>query len=161
MLTCVCNSNDVDQVYHLYNPVYPAGSLGGATALRHGTAANITGPYTWGKQPDIAIPLLGEFDGPKSVRPWQPTTFSVVCYALGNRPFDCFPPFERAGIRLAACSGCCADFGTTDIFLFRYKNTHTHTHTTHTRAHTRARAHTSDSHPRARVLKRTLAYPPS
>eukprot|EP00729_Bicosta_minor_P028920 gene28920-28490_t len=55
-----------DGVYHLYNPVYPAGSLGGATALRHGTAANITGPYTWGKQPDIAIPLLGEFDGPKS-----------------------------------------------------------------------------------------------
>ena len=57
-----------DGVYHLYNPLYPAGSLGGATALKHGTAANITGPYTWGEQPDIAIPLLPEFDGPKSVR---------------------------------------------------------------------------------------------
>ena len=43
------------------------GELGGTTTLMHGTADNVTGPYLWGKQPDITIPMLGAFDGPKSV----------------------------------------------------------------------------------------------
>lgn len=56
-----------DAVYHLFVPVYPPGQLGGTTTMAHGTAVNITGPYTWGKQPDIHIDPLGEFNGPKSV----------------------------------------------------------------------------------------------
>jgi hypothetical protein len=79
--------NAADGVYHLYNPIYPAGSLGGTTTVTtysvvascllalltccaqmlHGTAKDVTGPYTWGKKPDIAIGHLGSFDGPKSV----------------------------------------------------------------------------------------------
>ena len=43
------------------------GELGNTTTLLHGTSHNITGPYLWGKQPDIIIPRLGPFDGPKSV----------------------------------------------------------------------------------------------
>jgi hypothetical protein len=54
-------------VYHLYSPLYPPGSLGGATTLKHGIAPNITGPYTWDKAADLTIPLLAEFDGPKKV----------------------------------------------------------------------------------------------
>ena len=54
-------------VYHLYNPLFPPGELGGTTVLMHGTADNVTGPYAWGKQPDITIPMLGSFDGPKSL----------------------------------------------------------------------------------------------
>ena len=56
-----------DGVYHLYNPIYEAGTLGGTTTMLHGTSNSITGPYSWGKQPDIKIPYLGPFDGPKSV----------------------------------------------------------------------------------------------
>eukprot|EP00040_Diaphanoeca_grandis_P021073 m.112188 g.112188 ORF g.112188 m.112188 type:complete len:381 (+) comp28177_c0_seq1:81-1223(+) len=56
-----------DGVYHLYNPIYAAGTLGGTTTMLHGTAENITGPYVWGKQPDITIGYLGAFNGPKSV----------------------------------------------------------------------------------------------
>jgi len=56
-----------DGVFHMYNPLYPAGSLGGATTLMHGTASNITGPYKWPNGAYISIPSLGEFDGPKSV----------------------------------------------------------------------------------------------
>lgn len=56
-----------DGVYHLYNPIYPVGMLGGTTTMLHGTAENVTGPYLWGKQPDITIANLAAFDGPKSV----------------------------------------------------------------------------------------------
>ena len=57
-----------DGVYHCYNPLFPAGELGGTTMLMHGTAANVTGPYNWGAMDNfITIPELGAFDGPKSV----------------------------------------------------------------------------------------------
>jgi len=56
-----------DGVYHCYNPLYPSGELGGTTTLMHGTATNITGPFVWDSEMDITIPLLGPFDGPKSV----------------------------------------------------------------------------------------------
>jgi hypothetical protein len=35
--------------------------------MRHGISTNVTGPYLWGKRPDITIDYLGAFDGPKSV----------------------------------------------------------------------------------------------
>lgn len=71
-----------DGTYHLYDPVYPAGSLSGATAMMHGTATNITGPYTWGKQPNITItPTLPAFDGPKSVVFPDPVT-NKTTYSL-------------------------------------------------------------------------------
>merc|ERR1712166_628457 len=56
-----------DGLYHCYNPLFPPGELGGTTTLMHGTATNITGPWKWDPKMDIAIPLLGAFDGPKSV----------------------------------------------------------------------------------------------
>ena len=58
---------DGDGMYHLYNPLYPAGALGGTTTLMHGTATEVAGPYNFTAYPDITIPLLGAFDGPKSV----------------------------------------------------------------------------------------------
>ena len=63
-----------DGVYHLYNPIYQEGTLGGTTTLLHGTATNVTGPYDWGKQPDIKISPLGAFNGPKSVVYTDPVT---------------------------------------------------------------------------------------
>ena len=56
-----------DGKFHMYNPLYPSGSLGGTTTLMHGTASNVTGPYSWPTEAYITIPLLGSFDGPKSV----------------------------------------------------------------------------------------------
>jgi len=56
-----------DGLYHCYNPLFPPGELGGTTTLMHGTATNITGPWKWDPKMDIPIPLLGAFDGPKSV----------------------------------------------------------------------------------------------
>jgi hypothetical protein len=35
--------------------------------MLHGTSNKITGPYVWGKKPNIKIDNLGPFDGPKSV----------------------------------------------------------------------------------------------
>ena len=58
---------EADGVYHLYAPIYDEGTLGGTTTMLHGTADAIAGPYSWGQEPDITIPLLPEFDGPKSV----------------------------------------------------------------------------------------------
>lgn len=58
---------DTDGKYHLYNPLYPSDSLGGAKVLMHGVADQVAGPYDWSKYPDISIPTLGPFDGPKSV----------------------------------------------------------------------------------------------
>eukprot|EP00040_Diaphanoeca_grandis_P040755 m.262103 g.262103 ORF g.262103 m.262103 type:complete len:363 (-) comp44380_c0_seq1:127-1215(-) len=40
-----------DGKYHLYNPIYHAGSLGGPTSVLHGVATNITGPYDWSSPP--------------------------------------------------------------------------------------------------------------
>ena len=56
-----------DGAYHLYNPIYKEGTLGGTTTMLHGTSDNITGPYLWDKYPDITIDYLGAFNGPKSV----------------------------------------------------------------------------------------------
>eukprot|EP00035_Acanthoeca_spectabilis_P030767 m.10833 g.10833 ORF g.10833 m.10833 type:complete len:409 (-) comp4362_c1_seq1:124-1350(-) len=57
-----------DGVYHLYDPIYPPGSLGGTNTMLHGTSTNITGPYAWGVHPNITLtPTLGPFNGPKSV----------------------------------------------------------------------------------------------
>lgn len=83
-------------------------------------------------------------------------------YVLGNQPpFRLFVTplatalsivFPLLRLVQSACSGCCADFGTTDIFLFRYKDTHTRT--THTRTHqTRIRAYAcSNVHSHTRLL---------
>eukprot|EP00037_Helgoeca_nana_P006188 m.57385 g.57385 ORF g.57385 m.57385 type:complete len:162 (-) comp17086_c0_seq1:137-622(-) len=48
--------------YHLYNPIYAAGTLGGTTTMLHATADNVTGPYRWGVLPDITIDELGSFN---------------------------------------------------------------------------------------------------
>eukprot|EP00912_Choanoflagellata_sp_UC4_P002185 UC4_evm1s1384 len=57
-----------DGIFHLYNPLYPAGALGGTTTLMHGTSSSITGPYSFPKEDYITIPELGPFDGPKSLK---------------------------------------------------------------------------------------------
>jgi hypothetical protein len=56
-----------DGIYHLYNPLYPVGALGGTTTLMHGTSKTVAGPYQWPKSAFITIPTLGAFDGPKSL----------------------------------------------------------------------------------------------
>lgn len=36
-----------DGTFHMFNPIYNVGSLGGPTAILHGTATTITGPWNW------------------------------------------------------------------------------------------------------------------
>ena len=40
-----------DGGYHLFSPIYKAGTLGGTTTMLHGTSANVTGPYQVGRPP--------------------------------------------------------------------------------------------------------------
>jgi hypothetical protein len=44
----------IDGVYHIYDPIYPKGSLGGCTSTLHGTATAVEGPYAWDTRPSIA-----------------------------------------------------------------------------------------------------------
>jgi hypothetical protein len=46
------------KLFHLYDPIYRVGSLGGPTAIKHGTADAVTGPYNWHHLPDM--PAGGE-----------------------------------------------------------------------------------------------------
>lgn len=51
--------DSADGIYHLFSPIYPAGSLGGTTTMLHGISRNVTG--TSGHPPpltSISIPLL-------------------------------------------------------------------------------------------------------
>ena len=43
-----------DGRFHIYDPIYRVGSLGGPTSIKHGTAANVTGPWEWTSQPDLS-----------------------------------------------------------------------------------------------------------
>lgn len=36
-----------DGKYHLFDPLYKVGSLGGPPTMLHGTADVVTGPYDW------------------------------------------------------------------------------------------------------------------
>jgi len=47
-----------DGTFHIYDPIYKVGSLGGPTSIKHGTAKNVTGPYEWASRPDL--PAGGE-----------------------------------------------------------------------------------------------------
>lgn len=42
-----------DGKYHLYNPLYNKGSLGGPPTIMHGVADVITGPWDWKSQKDV------------------------------------------------------------------------------------------------------------
>ena len=42
--------------YHIYDPIYKVGSLGGPTAILHGTADVITGPWEWTSRPVMQGP---------------------------------------------------------------------------------------------------------
>jgi len=44
---------DANGKFHIYDPIYHVGSLGGPTSIKHGTADNVTGPWEWTSQPDI------------------------------------------------------------------------------------------------------------
>ena len=62
-----------DGKYHLYNPLYKVGSLGGPPTIMHGTADVITGPWDWKGQKNVCDncgenPAFVAFkDGDKSV----------------------------------------------------------------------------------------------
>ena len=43
----------VNGKYHMYNPLYKKGSLIQTTAMLHGVATNITGPYEWEEWPNM------------------------------------------------------------------------------------------------------------
>lgn len=45
---------EADGLYHIYVPLYKAGSLGGAKEIKHGLASHPAGPYAWNVLPDIA-----------------------------------------------------------------------------------------------------------
>ena len=42
-----------DGLYHIYVPLYDAGSLAGAKVMKHGIASHPAGPYAWNELPDI------------------------------------------------------------------------------------------------------------
>jgi len=42
-----------DGKFHLFDPIYKVKSLGGPTAVLHGIADTVTGPYNWEKQPSF------------------------------------------------------------------------------------------------------------
>jgi len=46
-----------DGKYHIFDPIYHVGSLGGPTAILHGVADTVTGPWDWTSKP--TIPTLG------------------------------------------------------------------------------------------------------
>ena len=43
-----------DGTFHLYDPIYKVGSLGGPTSVLHGTADVVTGPWDWTSRPGIS-----------------------------------------------------------------------------------------------------------
>jgi len=43
----------IDGKFHMYNPLYAKGSLLATTAMLHGVATDITGPYTWEAWPNM------------------------------------------------------------------------------------------------------------
>jgi len=43
-----------DGKFHIYNPIYRVGSLGGPTSILHGTADVVTGPWEWKSRPDLS-----------------------------------------------------------------------------------------------------------
>jgi hypothetical protein len=42
-----------DGKYHIYDPIYKKGSLGGPPRIMHGIADSVTGPYDWHSQKDV------------------------------------------------------------------------------------------------------------
>lgn len=44
-----------DGLFHIYDPIYREGSLGGPTAILHGVATNVTGRWDWTSRPSIPI----------------------------------------------------------------------------------------------------------
>ena len=44
---------DPDGKYHLYNPLYTVGSLGGPPFVMHGVADNVYGPWDWHSLPTV------------------------------------------------------------------------------------------------------------
>jgi len=68
-----------DGKFHLYDPIYKVGSLGGPTSVLHGVSDVVTGPYDFTKYPDL--PAGGEnpafivyekvAGGPKSYTFWM------------------------------------------------------------------------------------------
>eukprot|EP00037_Helgoeca_nana_P002527 m.34416 g.34416 ORF g.34416 m.34416 type:complete len:358 (+) comp12652_c0_seq1:44-1117(+) len=43
-----------DGKFHMYDPIYREGSLGGPTSVLHGVATTVTGPYDWTTYPSIS-----------------------------------------------------------------------------------------------------------
>ena len=58
--------------FHAFIPIYAEGALFGARQVMHGTAASPTGPFTWGRYPDLpgAInPAFVVYPHPSTGRP--------------------------------------------------------------------------------------------
>lgn len=65
---------DANGKYHLFDPIYKVRSLGGPTAILHGIASNVTGPYDWVSQPTLPTgggenPAFVVYDDPKTGNP--------------------------------------------------------------------------------------------
>jgi len=69
---------DKNGQYHIFDPIYKEGSLGGPTSILHGVAANVTGPYDWSAQPSLPT---GGGENPAFVTFVDPTTGKTV-YSL-------------------------------------------------------------------------------
>ena len=61
----IVDNTKVDGKFHMFNPLYRKGSLLATTAMMHGVAADIEGPYTWRSQEDWGSnPAAVKFDDP-------------------------------------------------------------------------------------------------
>jgi hypothetical protein len=70
--------------YHMYNPLYKKGSLLATSAMLHGVAANITGPYTWESWPNMG------------------SNPAAVAYTEGGATTTTYALFTGGGIRVSS-----------------------------------------------------------
>jgi hypothetical protein len=87
-----------DGKYHLYDPIYKQGSLLASTAILHGVADSITGPYDWFSQPRItggaagSNPAFVAFQDPYDGNMTKYTLWSKDTVWVADSPYD---PFDK------------------------------------------------------------------
>jgi hypothetical protein len=84
-----------DGTFHLFSPLYRAGSLSGPTSTKHGVAQVITGPYDWTQYEDLPLP----YENPAAVAFVDPATgkkrytlWSGGQVHVADSPADAFVP---------------------------------------------------------------------
>ena len=71
-----------DNLYHIYVPLYKAGSLGSPTTTLHGVSKTVTGPYDWASRPPLPVAA----ENPAAVVFTDPATSkTVVSVWLGGQ----------------------------------------------------------------------------